>query len=162
LPLSFEVGGGGALFLYAAGGSARVTFRQVVLQGNKSRVLGAAVALALASYDGTAELILDRSLVTDNKSDYANIWVSSVGTATIGGTAHARIENSVIANNTAERDPALYVEQYQGAASADIVASTITGNLSKPDEEYPFLGNAIGVYAGTVNLLDTLVWGNRQ
>jgi hypothetical protein len=162
LPFNLSVGGGGALWMYAAGGTIHVTLRQVTLRRNTSRVIGAGAALVLATYDGTADLLLDRSIVTDNRSDYANIWVASVGTPEIGGTAHVRIENTIIAGNRAEREPALYVEQVGGAASADLVASTITDNLSEPDDEYPNLGDAIGVYAGTVNLLDTLVWGNRQ
>ena len=164
LPVNFGVGGGGALWLYAAGGTARVTLRQVALRKNTSRVLGAGVALVLASYDGTADLIVERSLITDNWSDYANIWVASVGDQSqgIGGTAHVRIENSVVAQNRAERESALYVEQIGGSATADLVASTVTDNLSHPEADYPNLGNAIGVFAGTVNLLDMLVWGNRQ
>ena len=162
LPVNLSVGGGGALWVYAAGGTAHLTLRQVTLRQNTSRVLGAGAILVLATYDGTADVLLDRSVITDNWSDYANIWVTSVGDQAVGGTAHVRIENSIIANNRAEREPALYVEQVGGSATADLVASTITGNLSQPEPDYPYLGDAIGVYAGTVNLLDTVVWGNRQ
>lgn len=164
LPVNLAVGGGGALWLYAPGGTAHVTLRRVTLRKNTSRILGAGAVLVLATYDGTADLLIDRSLITDNSSEYANIWVTSVGDAFqgIGGTAHVRIENSIIAANRAEREPALYVEQYGGSATADLVSSTVTDNLSRPEADYPYLGNAIGVFAGTLNLLDTLVWGNRQ
>jgi hypothetical protein len=163
LPVNFQVAGGGALWMYAAGGSVHVTLRGVTLDKNTSRVLGAGVALVLASWDGTADLLLDRSVVTGNSSDYANIWVASVGDTGIGGTAHVRIENTLIAMNRAEREPALYVEQYgPTSASADLVASTITDNLSRPESDYPNLGDAVGVYAGTVNLTDTLLWGNHR
>ena len=40
------------------------------------------------------------------------------------------------------------------------MASTVTGNVSRPHGEY--VGQAMGSYGGTLNLFDTIVWGNLQ
>src|SRR5262249_32395815 len=90
-------------------------------------------------------------------------WVASVsdpGNGIFGGTAQAQFENTVIAANHAALNAAVYVEQIGGSATAAFVGCTVTGNVTTGEEDYK--DGAIGLFQGTLSLLDTIVWGNLE
>ncbi len=171
---NFRAGGGLTVDSYDSS-AVTVTVRDTVITNNRSVDAGGGVLLYAAS-GGSFDATFDRVQITKNK---AGLVIGGIyaAIAPFGGTAPStaslKLVNSVVAQNRGKYYAGgLSVENYGASGSSmtfDLVASTVTRNTAVgpsvliPGSNEPG-GGGLGLIATlplTVNIIDSIVWGNK-